>query len=149
MKTLVKRNRFFPEVPSFYDEFFNSDWFDYGQSNFPTRTGTLPAVNIKETDSNYELEIAAPGMKKEDFKVELDNNMLTISSEKEVKNKEKEDNYTRREFSYQSFYRSFNLPENKVEGNKITAQYTDGILHLSIPKKEEAKVQATKMIKVS
>jgi len=148
MKTLVKRNRFFPEVPSFFDEFLNSDWFDYGHSNFPNRTGTLPAVNIKETDDSFELEVAAPGMKKDDFKVEVDNNMLTISSEKEVQNEEKENSYTRKEFSYQSFYRSFNLPENKVDGNKITAKYTDGILHLMLPKREEAKIQPTKMIKV-
>jgi HSP20 family protein len=149
MKTLVKRNHgFFPEIPSFFDEFLNKDWFDMPTTGF-MRENTLPAVNIKEDENSFELEVAAPGMKKDDFKLELDNNQLSIFSEKQEEKEEKEENYTRREFSYTSFHRSFNLPENKVDGNKISANYKDGILHIVIPKKEEAKKKGPKMIKIA
>ena len=149
MKTLAKRsNRFFPEIPPSFDEFLNTNWFDMPSTNF-MRENTLPAVNIKENENSFELEVAAPGMKKDDFKVELDNNQLSIFSEKQMENEEKEENFTRREFSYQSFHRTFNLPENKVDGNKISANYKNGILHILIPKKEEAKKQTPKMIEIA
>jgi HSP20 family protein len=111
----------------------------------------LPSVNIAETNDSFNIEVAAPGMKRDDFKVELDNNVLTISSEVENKKeeKDKEGNYTRKEFSYQSFQRSFALPENKVEGEKIAARYADGILHITVPKKEEAKVKPARKISIS
>lgn len=87
-------------------------------------------------------------MKRDEFKVELDNNVLTISSHREEKHEEQDErrNYTRREFNYQSFQRSFTLPENKVEGEKISARYVDGILTITVPKKEEAKVKPIKQI---
>ncbi len=151
MGTLIKNRRnFFPELPSIFDDFITRDWF---QPTTPNRyTGnTLPAVNVKETASSFELEVAVPGMSKNDFKVELDNNVLVISAEHENKkeDKDKEGNYTRREFSYQSFSRTFSLPERIVEGDKIEAKYNDGILHIVIPKREEAKVKPLKQIQVS
>jgi HSP20 family protein len=144
MKSLVKTNgAFFPALPSLIDEFFSRDWLDSSLANWRVTGATLPAVNVSETNDEFRIEVAAPGMKRSDFKVELDNNVLTISSEREDRSEEKDEhgNYTRKEFSYQSFQRSFSLPENKVLGEKITARYLDGILHITVPKSEVAKVK--------
>jgi HSP20 family protein len=152
MKTLVRTNgNLFPAIPSLLNELFTDDWFDSSLANWKSSGTTLPAVNVRETNDDFRIEVAAPGMKRDDFKVELDNNVLTISSQREDKREEKESDgsYTRREFSYQSFQRSFTLPENKVEGDKINARYVDGILQITIPKKEEAKVKPAKQISVS
>jgi HSP20 family protein len=151
MKTLVKNNgNLFPAIPSLFDDFFNRDWLDSSLNTWKTAGTTLPAVNVRETDDSFAIEVAAPGMKRDDFKVQLQNNMLTISSEFQDEQEEKERNgYTRREFSYQAFQRSFALPENSVEGNKIAARYADGILHITIPKREEAKVKPPRLISVS
>ena len=152
MRNLVKSNgTLFPAMPSLFDDFLSKDLFDWSNNNWRSTGATLPSVNISETNDNFNIEVAAPGMKRDHFKVELDNNVLTISSEVEDKNeeKDKEGNYTRREFSYQSFQRSFALPENKVEGEKISARYADGILYITVPKKEEAKVKPVKKISIS
>lgn len=152
MKSLVKSNgTFFPTIPSLFDDFFNRDWLDSSLANWRVSGATLPAVNVMETNDDFKIEVAAPGMKRNDFKVELDNNVLTISSEREDKLEEKDanGNYTRREFSYQSFQRSFALPENKVLGDKISARYVDGILYVTVPKSEDAKVKPAKQIAVS
>ena len=144
MGTLMKNDRsLFPAIPSFFDDMLTRDWFNW-PSDFQTNKWSVPAVNVKETNDAFELEIAAPGMTKSDFKVELDNDMLVISAEKENKNEEKDDkgNFTRREFNYQSFTRTFSLPERLVKGDKIAAKYNDGILHISVPKTEEAKTKA-------
>ncbi len=151
MKALMKRNgTHFPNVPSFFDDFFTRDLFDWSFGN-QSFGNTLPAVNVMETNDKYELEVAAPGMTKNDFNIELDNNVLVISSSREMSNDEKDKagNYTRREFSYQSFKRSFNLPENMVQADKISAKYADGVLRVVIPKTEAAKVKPPKMIKIS
>jgi HSP20 family protein len=96
------------------------------------------------------VEVAAPGMSKKDFKIELDGNALTISSEKTNRQEDKEDEkYTRKEFSYQSFYRTFTLPKEVVDVDKIEAKYDNGLLHLLIPKKEEAKQKPPKLIQIS
>lgn len=141
----------FPSVPSLLNDLFTDDWFNSSLSNWRSSGSTLPAVNVRETNEDFSIEVAAPGMKRDDFKVELDNNVLTISSELADKKEEKDQhgNYTRREFSYQSFQRSFTLPEGKVEGEKIAARYLDGILHINVPKREEAKVKPAKQISVS
>lgn len=118
-----------PTFGSLWENFFNDEGFFRGIINdFST-----PAVNIHETDENYTVELAAPGMKKEDFKLEVDKNHLNISSEKETSEEEKEKNYTRKEYSYASFNRTFRLPEN-VNPEKIEAKYKEGILRISIPK---------------
>lgn len=152
MKSLIKSNgSLFPTIPSLFDDFFTRDWLDSSLANWRVSGATLPAVNVMETNDDFRIEVAAPGMKRSDFKVELDNNVLTISSQREDKNEEKDENgnYTRREFSYQSFQRSFSLPENKVLGDKIAARYVDGILHVTVPKSEEAKVKPAKQIAVA
>jgi HSP20 family protein len=152
MKSLVKSNgTMFPAIPSLFDDLFTRGWLDSSLSNWRESGATLPAVNVMETNGDFRIEVAAPGMKRSDFKVELDNNILTISSQREDRNEEKDQNgnYTRREFSYQSFQRSFSLPENKVLGDKITARYVDGILHVIVPKAEDAKVKPAKQIAVA
>ena len=110
-------------------------------------SGDIPAVNIKEEKDKFVLELAAPGMKKDDFKINLDNYQLTISAETKSEKKEKEDSYTRREFVYNSFSRSFTLPKT-IDIDKIKADYRNGILDIVLPKKEE-ETKLTKQIKIS
>jgi len=149
MKTLVRSNG--DVFPSLLNNFLTDDWFDSSLSGWRSVGFTLPAANVRETNDEINIEMAAPGMKREDFKVELDHSVLTISSEQEDKREEKDDNgnYTRREFSYQSFQRSFTLPYEKVDGDKIVARYADGILHVTVPKNEKAKVKPTRQISVT
>ncbi len=110
-------------------------------------SSTLPAVNIVEEDDRFAIEFAAPGLKKEDFKVNLDNNVLSVSSEREESDEEKNKNYTRREFNYTAFQRSFTLPDT-ADAEKISAEYKDGVLKIEIPKKEEAKVKPVREISI-
>lgn len=154
METLVKRDGLFPSlisksVNNFFDDFLTKDLFDWTDRNFASLGSNLPSVNLKETDKQLEVEMAAPGMKREDFKVEIDNNTLMISSEKEEEKEEtrKKDNFVRKEFNYQSFFRSFYLPEN-VDENKIEATYKDGILHVIIAKKPGSEKKLLKNIPI-
>ena len=148
MATLVKRNGRSSVVPSIWNNFFDRDLFNW-DNNF-TSTGTsMPAVNIKETPDSFLVEMAAPGMEKKDFKIELDGSALTISSEKQNESEEKEgENYNRKEFSYQSFYRTFHLPKEVVNADKIQAKYENGLLRLVIPKREEAKQKPVRLIDI-
>ena len=146
--TLIRRtNNLFPSVPSFFDDFFTKDLFDWSSSNSGYGS-SLPSVNIKEDENGYTVEVAAPGLKKSDFNIQLENDVLTISSEKEAKNESNDEGYTRREFRYSSFKRSFSLPENKVDGEKVAAKYVDGVLSIALPKREEAKPKPVKTIKI-
>lgn len=145
MNSLVRKNSLWPST-SFFDDFLTRDLFDW--SDRASEGGTLPRVNISETNEDFRVEVAAPGMKKDDFHVELDNDMLVIQSEVSDSKENKSENYTRREFSYHSFRRSFYLP-NTVEAERIEAKYKDGILSLVIPKKEEAKKKPVKTISIS
>jgi len=140
--------RFSNQMPSLFDRFFENDMFDWSNRNYSNTNTTLPAVNIKEDNDGFEVEMSAPGFEKGDFNIELNNSQLTISSEKKIENETKKgQEYTRREFSYQSFSRSFTLPET-VEGEKIAAKYENGILSINIPKKEEAKPKPVKQIEI-
>lgn len=148
--SMIKRNGIhFPSIPSFIDDVFASELFNWNNSNYSSSGTTVPSVNIRETDENFEVEMAAPGMKKDDFKVELDNNTLTISASIQNEQEEKKDAYTRKEFSYQSFHRSFTLPKDVVDGDKIIARYNNGLLQLVIPKREEARKKAPRLIEIS
>jgi|SRR3954462_150650 HSP20 family protein len=140
MRTLVKsNNNYYNELPSIFDDFtLLGDLFRKGVSR---PVNSLPSVNVKETEAAYELEIAAPGLSKEDFKIDVEGETLIISAEKETSKEEKEESYTRKEFSYSSFKRSFNLPERAIETDKITAKYVDGILQLVVPKLEKVNNQ--------
>lgn len=146
--TLIKRDAgYAPVLSNLFDDFLTKDLFNWPSSS---STGTtIPSVNIFETDGEFHVEMAAPGMSKNDFKVELDNNTLTISSQKTSEESEGDDkNYQRKEFSFQSFMRTFHLPDSAA-AEKINAKYEDGILKLLIPKKEEAKRKPVKTIKIS
>ncbi|MDP3434828.1 MAG: Hsp20/alpha crystallin family protein [Bacteroidota bacterium] len=141
--------KFQDQFPSMFNRFFENDLFDWTTRNFSNTNTTLPSVNIREDENGFEVDMAAPGFEKKDFKIELINNLLTISSEKKVETETKEgQQFTRQEFSYQSFTRSFTLP-NTVEGEKIQAKYENGILKVAIPKKEEAKPKPVKQIEIN
>ncbi len=107
----------------------------------------VPAVNITEKKDEYQVSLAAPGMRKDDFKIDVEGNMLTISSEKEENKEEKDKKFTRKEYSYSSFSRSFTLPE-EINKEKIEAKYEDGVLKIALPRKEEAKRPSAKHIAV-
>jgi len=139
--SLVKRNNLF--FPSLVTDFLSPDWFG-GVDNWNT---SGPAVNIRENTDGFELELAVPGGKKDDFKIEVENDVLTISSEVKSENEETKENYTRKEFIYASFKRAFTLPET-VESSKIDAKYKDGILRVALPKKEEALPKPKRLISV-
>ena len=143
-QTLAKLGERMPYV---LDDFFKpwNEWFDNG--GFMGRTMNVPAVNITEHKDEYLVSLAAPGLKKDDFKLDIDGNMLTISSQKEESKEEKEKRFTRREYSYSSFSRSFTLPE-EINKEKIDAKYEDGVLKISLPRKDEAKRPAAKHIAV-
>ncbi|KPM48515.1 Hsp20/alpha crystallin family protein [Jiulongibacter sediminis] len=143
MNTLVKSFR--PTTyPSLFDSLFSDvDFFADNRS-----TGlSVPAVNVKEDADGFTIELAAPGLKKEDFKINVDEKTLTISSEVNTEETEEKENYTRREFSYNSFTRSFRLPKT-VDIDKVEASHENGVLHLVLPKKEEAKPKEPRLITV-
>lgn len=126
-------------VNPFFNDVFESIFNDsFLSDKLATR---VPAVNIAETDSEFHIELAVPGLKKEDFKVNLEKNVLSISVEKKTENVDEGKRYTKKEYSYNSFVRSFTLPDT-VDHAKIDAEYTDGILKLNVAKKEEAKIQS-------
>jgi HSP20 family protein len=147
--TLVKfsnRNRLFPWNNGGlrnllnYDPFINDDLME--DDSF------MPAMNVKEHDNEFEIEFAAPGFSKKDFDVSIDGDMLHVSGEKSMENEEKDDDYTRKEFSYNSFNRSLKLPANVNADKKVKASYNDGILKLNLLKKEESKTTAKKKIEI-
>lgn len=141
------KNPLFPSLltdrwmPEFFDNerFFDSDWM---------KSITVPSVNIRETEKEFFVELAAPGLNKKDFKIAVENGMLTISAEKKLEKEEKEKDFTRKEFSYSNFSRSFMLPEN-VNEDKIEAHYEDGILKLQVLKKAVEKTTLAKAIEVA
>ncbi|MGB5665673.1 MAG: Hsp20/alpha crystallin family protein [Maribacter sp.] len=140
--SIIKRNDVL--FPSLMSELFKPDWFG-GLENYKT---DVPAVNIKENEKDFELELAVPGRKKEDFNIEIDENVLTISSESKTEENVMDENYTRREFGYSSFKRAFTLPETIDEG-KIKATYVDGLLKFTLPKKKEALPKPKRLIELS
>lgn len=137
-------------LPSVIDDMFKTDWLG-GTTNVNSIGTSIPAVNILENDETFLVEVAAPGKDREDFKIELDNDILTISSMSKEEHKKEEnmaEKYTRKEFSYKTFKRAFSLPES-VDSGKISASYTNGVLEINLPKKEEAKVQPKRLIEIA
>ena len=131
-----------------FDNWFDNDLFNWEYNNHQAEA-TLPAVNIKENADAFKVEMAVPGFDKKDFKINLDHNVLTIASEKKVENEHKNsERYTCREYSYQSFSRSFTLPD-AANGDKISAKYENGILNVEIPKREEAKPKPMRQIAIA
>ena len=146
---LVKKNG---GLPSLLSDFFGSSLIDrdfFDLDVFPSRLGiNVPTANVTETAKEFRIELAAPGLERKDFNVEVDNHMLKISAEKEEEKKEKDGEYSRREYSFNSFSRSFALPENVKEGN-IDAKYENGVLKVSIPKAKETPVTPSHKVSVS
>lgn len=140
MLPTITRKTFRPFFPSLFDD----DFFTVNNS----RPNSMPAVNIREDENNYFLELAVPGMDKKNLKIDINEDVLTISSESQNENEESKDGYTRKEFSYSSFVRSFYIPEN-VNRDQIQANYKEGILTVSFPKHEEDKKKLTREVKIS
>lgn len=137
-------------LTNLFDDFFSRDVWNWGLANNSVTNTTIPAVNIRETAENFAVEMAAPGMNKEDFRVELEGSELRISSERQHKHQVQEgERFTRREFSYQSFQRTFTLPKEVVDVEHIHASYENGVLRLLIPKKEEARQKPPRTIAVN
>lgn len=143
---LVKFSNQFPDV---FERFFDNELFDWKNKNFSDTNTTLPSVNIKENADEFKVEVAAPGFNKEEFNIEVDGDVLVISSQKKSENEiNEEERITKKEFSYQSFTRSFTLPA-LIRHDKIAAKYEDGILNIIIPKKDEAKPIPPKKIEIN
>jgi HSP20 family protein len=134
-------------IPSVFSDFFNSDFWNEDFFNAPV-TRWIPATNIRETKDAFNVEIAVPGMTKEDFKVELQNDMLHIEARHDDEKKEDNERYMRREFRTTSFSRAFRLPQI-VRTESVDAKYDNGILKIVLPKKEEAKQLGAKEVKIS
>lgn len=142
MSTLVKTQF----APGHFNNFFGKDLFHEVYN--PAFSGSVPPVNVLENTENFQIEIAAPGLQKSDFKLNLEKNQLTISAHKEQNEEEVKGKYSRREFKFSSFQRTFTLP-NSVEGEKIVASYADGILNVTLPKREEAKEKPAREIEIA
>ena len=132
-----------PFFPSIIDDFINTNW----NLKVPSYSSTVPEVNIKELDFQFEIELAVPGMKKDDFEIELEDGVLSFSSTQEEEQVNEKGKFTRREFSYSSFRRSFTLPDS-VNPTKIDATYKEGVLLVLLPKHKEAQPQPKKLIKI-
>ena len=134
-------------MPSIFNDFFKpwNEWFD--NDGFAGRGINVPSVNISEHKDEFRVSLAAPGLKKDDFNIDVDGNMLTISSEKEENKEEKEKKFTRREYNFSSVSRSFTLPDD-INREKIEARYEDGVLHISLPRKAEAVKSSARHIAV-
>ena len=140
---LARINRSY--VPAYWDDFFNDNFFN--QLNSRNCNWNSPAVNISEDDNGYTIEVAAPGIPRKEFNIEIENDVLTISTEKKESKEEQKQNFLRREFNYRSFKRSFELPES-INQEQIKATHVDGILTLSLPKKKEEVQKAPRHIEV-
>lgn len=127
--------------PSLMNEIVKPDWF----GGLEKLNSNLPAVNIKENEKDFELELAVPGRKKEDFNIEIDNNILTVSSELKTEKEVSDEDFTRRDFGFSSFKRAFTLPES-IDEDKIKADYVDGILRFTLPKRKEALPKPKRLI---
>ena len=140
LPTITRRNF----RPFYMPSIFNDDFFPVLSNS----TSSIPAVNIREDDKNYVLDLAVPGIDKKDLKIDINEDVLTISSEIKTESEENRDGYKRKEFSYSEFCRSFYIPEN-VNREKIEANYKDGVLSVSLPKQEEEKNKITRKIEIS
>jgi len=140
---IAKINRNY--VPAYWDDFFNDNFFN--QLNNTNCKGNTPAVNVSEDDNAYTIEVAAPGIDRNAFNLEVENDVLTISTEKKESKEEQKQNFLRREFNFQSFKRSFQLPES-IDQEQIMASHEAGILILTLPKKEEEIQKAPRQIEV-
>jgi HSP20 family protein len=140
-------SRFTEKVPALFEDFFRP-WGNLFDGGLLKREMNVPAVNVAEHKDHYLLSMSAPGLKKDDFKIDVDGDLLTISSEKEESKEEKDEKYTRKEYNYSSFSRSFTLPEG-TEKEKVAAKYEDGVLKITVPRNKAAKNTSAKQIAVN
>ena len=148
--TLVRKNKHSnPEVNSLLNDFFNEGFLNWPVSNGQKAWNHKPAVNISENEDQWTVDLAVPGMKKDNFKISLEEDTLTVKAEAEHSTSENKEHFMVKEFNYSSFERSFKLPENKIEQDSIKANYENGVLSISLPKKDEAKPQPKKEIAVA
>ena len=146
---ITVKNRLFPFYSGLLNDLFPKDLSDFNSPDYAQSQSTLPAVNIKDTDNAFEVYMAAPGMEKKDFIVNFENDVLSISAEKkEEKTEEEKGKYSRKEYSYSSFKRSFSVPRELVDSSKISASYLNGELKITVPKREEVKPQPAKTIEI-
>ncbi len=145
--SLIKFNERFPLSTSVFNNFLNAD--DFFNDDFFAKDSLMPAMNVREKENNFEVELAAPGFTKKDFKVTIDNNGLHISADKKVEKEEQEKGFLCKEFSYNSFKRSLKLPESVNLDNKVKANYENGVLKMNLLKKEVAKIMPKRVIEVS
>jgi HSP20 family protein len=143
MSTFLTRQQFVPTFNNWFDDVLSRDLFDLTDRNFSAFGTTFPSANVQESEKDFAIDLAVPGMKKEDFKIELNNNILSVSSEIKEEKEEKDTDFRRREFRYEAFSRSFQLPE-AMDEKKVDAAYKDGILHISVGKR---KIEAPKAVK--
>jgi len=139
--------KFDERMPLVFEDLFKP-WNELFDGRLFKREMNIPAVNIVEKKDHYQLSLSAPGLKKSDFKIDMDDNVLTISSEKEDNKEEKDDKYTRQEYNYSSFSRSFTLPEG-TDKEKVSAKYEDGVLKVNIPRDGKIKSPSAKQIAVN
>jgi HSP20 family protein len=150
MSLVKKTNELYPRIPSFFDDFLGGNLSDWFTTNIAKKEGSIPAVNLKETDTDYIIEMAAPGMDKKDFSINLEDGVLIINSERKETYEENEDEgYFRKEFNYQSFQRCFRMPENDINVEKIDATYNDGILKVKLPKIQKGAEKKARQIKIN
>jgi HSP20 family protein len=143
MSTLVRTHFANPKL---YNGFFGKEAMN--EFFAPASTGSVPAVNVIENKEGFRIEVAAPGLQKSDFKLNLEKNQLTISAHQEQKEESSNEKYSRREFKYSSFQRTFTLPDS-VDGEKIAASYVDGVLKVELPKREEAVEKPLREIEIA
>ncbi len=137
--TLIKKN----SSPALFADRWLADFFEndrFFDAGWLKKVQEVPAVNVMEHEKDFEIQMAAPGLTKRDFNITIENGILSILVEKETKDEEKDKNYTRKEYSYTNFVRSFSLPEN-VKTDKVDARYEEGVLKLVLPKAVETKVK--------
>ncbi len=148
MKLVRRLNSQLPETNEWFNHFLGRDFFMEPEQYFG-KNNRQPQVNIKETDDNYHIDVAAPGYEKADFNIEIDNNLLTISVEKEMEQKDANTMYSHNEYHYGSFKRAFTLPKGKINESNIVAKYNNGILNIEIPKTEEAKPKPKRILDIN
>lgn len=142
MKSLVNYRPF--GVNKIFDDFFGNSITDFMGGDFAM---TQPSINVVETHDNFHIEVAAPGLEREDFDIQVENDHLTIKASRSHEDEVEEDNFVRREFNYTAFNRSFQLPKS-VDGEAIAANYKNGVLLIELPKKEEVKGTPVKRIEI-
>ncbi len=143
--TLVRRtNR---NYDSLWNNLVNGDFY-MNQNGLYCGNQSMPAINIIEDENMFSIELAAPGLNKEDFNIEFDNGKLTISAKKQ-ETEEETKNYTKREFNYAGFSRSFVVPKQKVDDGKISAAYENGVLNITLPKREEVKPKPSRTVEIA